>query len=94
MASRLIRRRSDGLVEIRRARARDLVSTSDTLILLCLLAGFVLLTLVLVMSLVFDPAFLAIAGWLVLILFVDARSARPALRLQEAHVPPPPGSAA
>jgi hypothetical protein len=94
MAPRLIRRRRDGLVEIRRARARDLVSTSDTVVLLALLAGFLFFALVLVISLVFDPPFLAIAAWLVLVFAVDARRPRPALRLVEARVPPPPGSAA
>lgn len=94
MAPRLIRRRSDGLVEIRRARARDLLSTSDTIVLLALLAGWFFLTLLLVIALVFEPPILAIAAWLVLMLFVEARRSRPALRLAEAHVPPRPPHAA
>jgi hypothetical protein len=93
MAPRLIRRRRDGLVEIRRARARDLVLTSDAFILLAMLAGFLFFTITLVMSLVFDPPFLLLAGWLVLAVFVEQRHTA-TRHLAEARVSPPVGPAA
>ena len=76
MVPSLIRRRRDGLVEIRRARARDVVLSSDAGVLLALFAGFLCLTLFLVMSLVFDPPFLAVLAWLIVALAVDRRQAR------------------
>jgi hypothetical protein len=93
MAPRLIRRRSDGLVEIRRARARDLVLTSDAVVLLGMLAGWLLFTVTLVLSLVFDPPFLLLAGWFILALFVEQRRA-PEPRLATARGAPPIGPAA
>lgn len=93
MAPRLIRRRRDGLVEIRSARARDLVLTSDAMVLLGMLAGWVLFTVTLVLSLVFDPPLLLVAGWFILALFVEQRRA-PAGRLVAARATPPIGPAA
>jgi hypothetical protein len=93
MAPRLIRRRRDGLVEIRRARARDLMLTSDSVVLLGMLAGWILFTVTLVMSLVFDPPLLLVAGWFILALFVEHRRA-PAPRLAPAPISPPLGPAA
>lgn len=93
MAPRLIRRRRDGLVEIRRARARDLMLNSDAVVLLAMLAGWLCFTVTLVMSLVFDPAFLLLAGWVVLALFVEQRHAAPP-RLAAAHASRPTGPAA
>ncbi len=89
MGPRLIRRRRDGLVEIRRARARDLVLHSDAAVLLALLAAWLLLAVVLVMALVFDPPFLALAAWLVVALAVDQRQSRHP-KLAIVHVTPPP----
>lgn len=93
MAPRVIRRRRDGLVEIRRARARDLVVASDAAVLLGMLAGWVLFTVTLVMSLVFDPPLLLVGGWVILAFFVEhRRTATP--RLAPVRVPPPIGPAA
>lgn len=93
MAPRIIRRRRDGLMEIRRARARDLVLTSDAVVLLGMLAGWVMFTVALVMSLVFDPPFLLIGGWFILALFVEHRRAG-SPRLATARISPPVGPAA
>jgi hypothetical protein len=93
MAPRLIHRRRDGLVEIRRFRARDVVLSSDAAVLLGLLAAFFFLVVVLVLALVFDPPFLAVAGWLVLAAAVEHRRAR-APRLAAVRATRPPGSAA
>lgn len=93
MAPRLIRRRHDGLVEIRQARARDLVPTSDAMVLLGMLAGWLLFTVVLVMSLVFDPPLLFVAGWFILALFVEHRRSG-APRLAAVHASRPIGPAA
>jgi hypothetical protein len=93
MGPRLIRRRRDGLVEIRRLRARDVVLTADAAVLLGLLAGWFLLTVVLVIALVFDPPFLAVAAWFVLAAAVEHRRARTP-RLVAVAATPPPGSAA
>lgn len=67
--------------------------TSDAFILLAMLAGFLCFTITLVMSLVFDPAFLLLAGWVVLALFVEHRHPAPR-ELAEAHASPPVGPAA
>jgi hypothetical protein len=93
MAPRLIRRRSDGLVEIRKARARDLVLTSDAWVLLGMLAGWLLFTVTLVLSLVFDPPLLLVAVWLIVALFVEQRR-QPGAHLAAAHATPPIGPAA
>jgi len=93
MAPRLIRRRRDGLVEIRRARARDLVLTSDAMVLLGMLAGWVLFTVTLVMSLVFDPPLLLVALWFIVALFVEHRRAETP-RLATARITRPIGPAA
>lgn len=93
MAPRLIRRRRDGLVEIRRARARDLVLSSDSMVLLGMLAGWLLFTVALVLSLVFDPPLLGVAVWAVLAVAVDHRP-RAQPTLATAHVSPPIGPAA
>lgn len=93
MAPRLIRRRRDGLVEIRRARARDLMLTSDAVLLLGMLGGWLLFTLTLVMALVFNPPLLLVAGWAILAAFVERRrAAHP--RLAPARIPGPLGPAA
>ena len=93
MGPRLIRRRRDGLMEIRRLRARDIVITSDAAVLLGLLAGWFFLTVFLFMALVFDPPFLAVGAWLILALAVEHRRARTP-RLVAVAATPPPGSAA
>ncbi len=93
MAPRLIRRRRDGLVEIRHARARDLVLSSDSMVLLGMLAGWLLFAVALVLSLVFDPPLLGVAVWAVLAVAVDHRHARPP-RLATARGSPPIGPAA
>ncbi len=93
MAPRLVRRRRDGLVEIRRARARDLVVTSDAMVLLGMLAGWLLFMVVLVMSLVFDPPLLLVAAWFILAAFVEQRRAA-SPRLATARISPPIGPAA
>jgi hypothetical protein len=93
MIRRLIRRRRDGLVEIRRARARDLVVANDAIVLAALLAGFFFFAVLLVMTLVFDPPFLAVGGWVVLALAVEQRARRPS-RLAPVPPSPPPRSAA
>ncbi len=93
MATLLVRRRHDGLVEIRRARWRDLVLTSDAAVLLGMLAGWLLFVATLVMALVFAPLAIGVAALLVL-LFVADGGARSAPRLVEAPVPPPPRGAA
>ncbi len=87
------RRRRDGLVEIRRARARDVVLTFDSFVLLALLAGWFFFSVLLVMTLIFAPAFLGLAAWGVLLLVVDQKRTRPA-HLVPAAAEPPPGSAA
>ena len=43
----LVRRRPDGLVQIRRVRAADVVLTSDTATILALFAGFVFFAILL-----------------------------------------------
>ena len=88
------RRRRDGLVEIRRARARDVVLTSDAFVLLGMLGGFFFFAVALVIVLVFDPPFLAVALWGVLAAAVEHRTAARQPRIVEAHLTPPPGSAA
>lgn len=93
MAPRLVRRRRDGLVEIRRARARDLVVTSDAMVLLGMLAGWLLFTVTLVMSLVFQPPLLLVAAWFILALFVEHRRGETP-HLATAHASPPVGPAA
>jgi hypothetical protein len=93
MTPRLIRRRRDGLVEIRRVRARDVVLSSDAAVLLGLLAGFFFLTVVLVLALVFDPPFLAVGAWVVVFAAVERRRAR-SPRLVPVRTAPPPGPAA
>ena len=97
MRPRIIRRhRRDGLVEIRRARARDLVLTSDAFVLLGMLGGFFFFAVLLVMVLLLDPPFLALALWGVLAAAVEQRSAGHQPRISEASMTPtpPPGSAA
>ncbi len=80
-------------MEIRRARARDLVLTSDAMVLLGMLGGWLLFMVTLVMSLVFDPPLLLVAVWFIIALFVEQRRAPPA-RLVAARVTPPIGPAA
>jgi hypothetical protein len=63
------------------------------MVLLFLLGGWALFTVTLVMSLVFDPAFLAIAVWAVFAVAVDQRRAA-APRLAAARSSPPIGPAA
>lgn len=93
MAPRLIRRRRDGLVEIRRARARDVVLSSDSMVLLGMLGGWLLFAVALVMSLVFDPPLLGVAAWAILAAAVDHRP-RAEPRLATAPTSPPLGPAA
>jgi type IV secretory pathway TrbD component len=78
MGPRLIRRRRDGLLEIRRTRARDLVLTSDTVVLSCLLAGWFLFAVLLVITLVWDPPLLGLAAWLIAYFAVEQWKRRPA----------------
>jgi hypothetical protein len=92
MTPRLVHRRRDGLVEIRRARARDLVLTSDAAMLLALLAGWFLLVAILVMSLLFDPPFLAFPAWLVLVFAVEQRRARRPRRVRSPVAPARPSA--
>lgn len=80
-------------MEIRQARARDLMPASDTVVLLGMLAGWLLFTVTLVMSLVFDPPLLLVGGWFILALFVEHRRAV-APRLAPVRMPPPLGPAA
>jgi hypothetical protein len=95
MTPRIIRRRRrDGLVEIRRVRARDVVLTSDAFVLLGMLGGFFFFAALLVIVLVFDPPFLAIALWGVVAAAVEHRASQREPRIAEAHLTPPPGSAA
>ncbi len=93
MGPRLIHRRRDGLLEIRPTRARDLVLTSDTAVLFCMLAGWCLFAVLLVITLLFDPPFLALAAWLVLSLAVEHRRRR-VPRLAAVRAGPPPSPAA
>jgi hypothetical protein len=102
MGPRLIRRRRDGLLEIRRTRARDLVLTSDTAVLSCLLAGWFLFTALLVITLVWDPPLLGLAAWLIAYFAVEQwkrqrperRRRRPRPPLALVSPPQPPDSAA
>lgn len=93
MGPRLIRRRRDGLVEIRRARARDVVLSSDTAVLFAMLAGWLVFVGVLVFALVFDPPFLALASGGLLFFLLEQRHNRPA-SLVPLQATPPRGSAA
>jgi hypothetical protein len=67
--------------------------TSDAMVLLGMLAGWVLFTVTLVMSLVFDPPLLFVALWFIVAMFVEQRRAE-APRLAAAHLSPPIGPAA
>ena len=94
MRPRIIRRRRDGLVEIRRARARDIVLTSDAFVLLGMLGAFFCFAVILVAVLLFDPPVLAVALWAVLAAAVEHRATSRGARTVEAQASPPPGSAA
>ena len=101
MGPRLIRRRRDGLLEIRRTRARDLVLTSDTIVLSCLLVGWFLFAVLLVITLLWDPPFLGHAAWLIAYFAVEQwkrrhprREPRRRPRLTLVTPAPPPDSAA
>jgi len=59
----LVRRRPDGLMQIRRLRAADVVLSSDTATILALFAGFVFFAILLFLTLVFDPPFLGVGAW-------------------------------
>ena len=96
MRPRIIRRRRrDGLVEIRRARARDVVVTSDAFVLLGMLGGFFFFAVLLFVVLVFDPPVLAVALWAIVAAAVEHRTSTRDTRVLEAHASPqPPPSAA
>jgi hypothetical protein len=89
----LVRRRPDGLMQIRRLRAADVVLSSDTATILALFAGFVLFAFLLFLTLVFDPPFLGVGAWAILLAAVESRRARP-LRLVKQPVARPPRGAA
>lgn len=93
MASRIVRRRPDGLVEIRRRRARDIVVTPDAAVLLALMGGWLLFVAVLVVTLVISPILLAMTGGFVLLGAWGVAISRPAT-LSIAPAPPPPRHAA
>jgi type IV secretory pathway TrbD component len=98
MGPRLVRRRRDGLFEIRRTRARDLVLTTDTAVLSCMLAGWFLFAVLLVMTLLWDPPFLGLAAWLIASIAVERwkrlHPPRRGPRLALVPAAPPPDSAA
>lgn len=89
MASRIVRRRPDGLVEIRRRRPRDVVATPDAAVLLALMAGWLLFVAVLVVTLVTSPILLAMTGGFVLLGAWGVAITRPQT-LSVAPAPPPP----
>ncbi len=67
--------------------------TSDSMVLLGMLAGWLLFTVALVMSLVFDPPLLLVGVWFIVYLFVEHRRTT-APRLAAAHISRPIGPAA
>lgn len=89
MVSRIVRRRPDGLVEIRRRRARDVVATPDAAVLLALMIGWVLFAVTLVVTLVTSPILLAMTGGFVLLGAWAGAMVRPEA-LQAAPLDPPP----
>jgi hypothetical protein len=64
-------------MQIRRVRAADLVLSSDTATVLALFAGFVLFAVLLTLTLVFDPPFLGVGAWAILLAAVESRRSRP-----------------
>jgi len=88
MVSRIVRRRPDGLVEIRRRRARDVVATPDAVVLLALMGAFLLFCAALVVTLVTSPILLAMTGGFVLLGAWGASLVRPGA-LEPAVEPPP-----
>jgi hypothetical protein len=58
----LVRRRRDGIVQIRRPRARDVVATPATAALLTMLLAFLAFTAAFVATLVEAPLLLVVAG--------------------------------
>jgi hypothetical protein len=89
MASRIVRRRPDGLVEIRRRRARDVVATPDAAVLLALMGGWLIFSVALVVTLVTSPILLAMTGGFVLLGAWGVSLVRPRA-LETAPVEPPP----
>lgn len=81
-------------MEIRRARALDVVLTSDAFVLLGMLGGFCCFAALLVIALVFDPPVLAVAVWAVVAAAVEHRTAERTPDPVPAPVSPTPGSAA
>jgi hypothetical protein len=73
----LRRRRSDGLVEIRPRRARDMVANADAVVLLAMMAAFFVFSAVLVAMLVESPILIGIAGGFGLLGVWGAVLARP-----------------
>ena len=102
MAPLLVRRRPDGVTQIRRLRASDVVLTADTKTLFMLFGGFVTFTVLLFMTLVFDPPLLAVGLWAIVAVAVDMGRFRsgsrraprpPVLRVVSGSTPPPPRGA-
>ena len=89
----LVLRRSDGIVQIRRARPSDLVLVADAATLLLLFGGFVLFALTLFLALVYGPIFLAIAAWAAYRATLEAREARVLGQVEE-RLPRSPRAAA
>lgn len=67
--------------------------TNDAVVLLGMLAGWLLFTVTLVLSLVFNPPLLLVAAWVIFATFVDQRRAA-APRLVAVRASPPIGPAA
>jgi hypothetical protein len=82
------RRRSDGLVQIRPRRARDMVANADAAVLLALMGGFLVFSAALVAAIVASPILAGIAGALVLLGAWGGALARP-LAPAPSFDPPP-----
>lgn len=89
MVTRKLVRRQDGLIEIRRRRAIDLVATPDSVVLLALLGAWALFTSGLVVSLVVAPVVLAMSAVFVALGIWGGRLARPRLAGISPGEPPP-----
>jgi hypothetical protein len=94
MRTARLRRRPDGVIEIRRPRVRDVVLAPDVGVVLILFFGCLLFLTALVAALVEFPYTLWFAGVCLALGLWGAREARSA-RLAEARVEPPssPGAA-
>lgn len=87
--SRVARRRPDGLMEIRRRRARDVVATADAAVLLALMAGWLAFSALLIVTLITSPILLAMTGGFVLLGLWGGSLVRPGT-LEPAPLEPPP----